>query len=617
MARLVEEASGKVALERDQLGTLMAELNQSVIVCNPDGRILLYNGRARALFRRLSRAPDSAGGAELIGLGRSIHAVIDKALIAHALETIERRLARGEAAASSRFVTTTPAGHLLQVSLAPVRTDERGALGGYVLLLDDITDDYAAQSRRDQRLTEPDRGQPRLARQHAGRPRHARLSRPRARRARALPRRRARRGGRHERASRRPRRRRLRGSPHPLAAAGDARRRPRHRRRPAHRRRGRPGGRRHRDRRDPLAQRRQLRPHRGARLPRPAASPRRRGPPSASPAAGGWAHLDLDLALRRGGGRSRRLAVRPDRSPARRSRRATWPSGTAASSGSPTTARGPRASSASSCRSPPAATPRRPPPSGPEYYDFDLFAVSDAARALDDRPLDALAFTVFDTETTGLDPAGGDEIIQMGAVRIVNGKLLRAERFDQLVDPGRSIPEAAHPLPRHPPRDAARPAAASPRSLPAFHAFAADTVLVGHNVAFDMRFLQLKEAADRRPLRPPRPRHAAPRQRRPARRGLAFPRGHRRPPRRHRLRPPLRRRRRADDRPGLPEAPPPPRPARHPHPRPGPRSRRSLLLRPPPLLIVSPTRPGFSLTFGSRAHGTHMPCACVVHNVCI
>ena len=121
MARLVEEASANVAHERDQLGALMAELNQSVVVCNLEGRILLYNAQRAAALPPAVAGAGGAGGAELIGLGRSIHGVIDRALIAHALETVERRIARGDGAASARFVTGTPAGHLLRVSLAPVR----------------------------------------------------------------------------------------------------------------------------------------------------------------------------------------------------------------------------------------------------------------------------------------------------------------------------------------------------------------------------------------------------------------------------------------------------------------------------------------------------------------
>jgi DNA polymerase-3 subunit epsilon len=130
--------------------------------------------------------------------------------------------------------------------------------------------------------------------------------------------------------------------------------------------------------------------------------------------------------------------------------------------------------------------------SRPEYYDFDLFKSSEQTRSLDERRLVDLVYTVFDTETTGLEPSQGDEIIQIGAARIVNGKLLHQECFEQLVDPQRSIPAASIPI------HGIQPAmvVGQPKIgevLPAFHAFAQDTVLVAHNAAFDMRFLQLKE----------------------------------------------------------------------------------------------------------------------------
>jgi DNA polymerase-3 subunit epsilon len=130
--------------------------------------------------------------------------------------------------------------------------------------------------------------------------------------------------------------------------------------------------------------------------------------------------------------------------------------------------------------------------SRPEYYDFDLFKWSEKSHALDDRKLSELVYTVFDTETTGLNPSQGDEIIQIGATRILNGKLLRSESFEQLVDPGRPlVPESAqiHGITE----EMLRGQPAIGKVLPAFHAFAADTVLVAHNAAFDMRFLQLKE----------------------------------------------------------------------------------------------------------------------------
>ena len=129
--------------------------------------------------------------------------------------------------------------------------------------------------------------------------------------------------------------------------------------------------------------------------------------------------------------------------------------------------------------------------SRPEYYDFDLFRASESQHALDDRRLAELSYTVFDTETTGLDPAV-DRIIQIGAARLVNGKLLRQEGFEQLVDPQRSLPEAGIAIHGIQP-EMVRGQPTIDRVLPAFHIFVGDTVLVAHNAAFDMRFLQLAE----------------------------------------------------------------------------------------------------------------------------
>jgi DNA polymerase-3 subunit epsilon len=130
--------------------------------------------------------------------------------------------------------------------------------------------------------------------------------------------------------------------------------------------------------------------------------------------------------------------------------------------------------------------------SRPEVHDFDLFRASAQGRELSERRLAELAYTVFDTETTGLDPSGGDEILQIGAARIVAGKLRREDSFEQLVNPRRDIPAAG--IASHGIRpEMVADAPALDQVLPAFHAFAHDTVLVAHNAAFDMRFLQLKE----------------------------------------------------------------------------------------------------------------------------
>lgn len=515
----IREANASVVEEKNRFAALISELSQSVIVCNIDGRILLYNHRARALFQ--ARADKSANpGSALIGLGRSIFAAFERQLITHALEKIQTRIDSGGKHAAVEFVTTTPAGQLIRAQMTPVlrlpnqdqpadKTDGGQTapprVSGYVLILDDITRQFEIESRRDvmlQSLTEGNRSA--LANMRAAvdslheypdmdavqRDRFIRILRDEVQSMSTLL---------DRTAANFTGALKVRWPLEEMLAVD-------------------------------LIQAAQRRIEQRLSLPTKTedidealwikadsfslvqglsylASRLRdeyevREVRFRVARSGPLAHLDLiwsgvviggetllnwETDPMHAGGENSPLTLREI---AERHGGEIWFQKDKLSHRSFVRMLIPIAEPPEAL----AAQLAAHTDSRPEYYDFDLFRQTEEVQALDDRPLTELTYTVFDTETTGLDPSAGDEIIQIGAARIVNGRLLHSEVFDQLINPRRIISAessrihgitnevlAGQPTIEH--------------VLPQFSAFAEDTVLVGHNAAFDMRFLQVKEAS--------------------------------------------------------------------------------------------------------------------------
>jgi DNA polymerase-3 subunit epsilon len=97
--------------------------------------------------------------------------------------------------------------------------------------------------------------------------------------------------------------------------------------------------------------------------------------------------------------------------------------------------------------------------------------------------------TVFDIETTGLDPKRGHRIVEIAGVRLENGKLVREQTFSSFVNPEREIPFEARQVNKISDDDV-RNAPTIDAVLPDFLQFASGSLLVAHNANFDFSFLE-------------------------------------------------------------------------------------------------------------------------------
>ncbi|HPP48007.1 MAG TPA: DNA polymerase III subunit epsilon, partial [Accumulibacter sp.] len=164
VASQVAAAKASVEEEKNRLAALMSELAQAVVVCNLDGRILLYNSRARLQFKALASGGAALASGALIGLGRSIFSILERNQIDHALAVVRQRLQKGAATSIANFIATARGGQLLRVQLVPVlAAGEAGArqMTGYVLTVENITRSFEQQAHRDQvlqSLTDGSRG---------------------------------------------------------------------------------------------------------------------------------------------------------------------------------------------------------------------------------------------------------------------------------------------------------------------------------------------------------------------------------------------------------------------------------------------------------------------------
>ena len=124
-------------------------------------------------------------------------------------------------------------------------------------------------------------------------------------------------------------------------------------------------------------------------------------------------------------------------------------------------------------------------------YGTELTLVDDTVYVVvrpNDLPLEGTTYVVFDTETTGFNAAGGDQMIEIGAVKLKDGEII--DRFDELINPGYHIPSHISELTCIT-DDMVKDSDTEEEVTKRFLSWVGDCPLVAHNAKFDISFISM------------------------------------------------------------------------------------------------------------------------------
>ena len=131
------------------------------------------------------------------------------------------------------------------------------------------------------------------------------------------------------------------------------------------------------------------------------------------------------------------------------------------------------------------------PPIFKGLYGTELTLVDDTVKIVvkgTDLPLEGTEFVVYDTETTGFNAANGDQMIEIGAVKIKDGVI--TDRFDKFINPGRHIPDKITEL-TFITDEMVKDASDEGTVTKEFLDWVKDAPMVAHNAKFDISFIEM------------------------------------------------------------------------------------------------------------------------------